>query len=69
MTPDELRSQAARDYGTYVARVAIDIGNVRAFNVGDAVPVQHVEAGLVSADDVAKTSTKAGQALIENTEV
>jgi len=50
------------EYGTYVATVAIDIGGARAFNVGDPVPVSHVDRGVVRAEQVAKTTTKAGQA-------
>lgn len=48
-------------YGTYVANKAIDIGNARAFNVGDPVPTSHVERGIVAEDDVEKLSTKAGR--------
>lgn len=65
-TPDELRKQAASDY-SYVATDALFINGVRAFNKGDLVPVQHVDAGLVNADLVAKTSTKAGRAVVDDT--
>jgi hypothetical protein len=60
-TAAELRDAQAAEYGTYVAVQPIDIGGARAFNVGDAVPVSHVDRGVVSTDQVAKTSTKAGR--------
>lgn len=66
LTPDEeYRQQQAAEYGTYVANKPIDFGGARAFNPGDPVPVSHVDRGLVSADDVEKTTTKAGKALTE----
>lgn len=37
------REEQKKIYGTYVAAQAIDIGNVRSFNVGDPVPIEHVE--------------------------
>ena len=67
MTPDELRQAQSKEYGTYVATVAIDIGTARAFNVGDPVPVSHVERGVVSSDQVAKTTTKAAERAVEST--
>lgn len=60
-TADDLRQQLAAEYGTYVATQSIDIDGARAFNVGDAVPVSHVERGVVDVAAVAKTSTKAGR--------
>jgi hypothetical protein len=60
-TAAELREATRAEYGQYVAVVPIDIGGARAFNVGDAVPASHVERGVVAADEVAKTSTKAGR--------
>lgn len=55
-----LREAQQAEYGTYVATEPIDILGARAFNVGDPVPVSHVERGVVREDQVAKTSTKAG---------
>ena len=65
LTPDEeLAAAQATEYGTYVAIKPIEIRGARAFNEGDAVPVSHVENGTVDADDVAKVTTKAGQAVL-----
>ncbi len=63
MTAVQFREAQAAEYGVYVAAHAIDIDGARAFNAGDAVPVSHVERGVVASDDVKKVSTKAGQAL------
>ena len=63
-TAEELREAQRVEYGTYVAAQAIDIEGARAFNIGDPVPVSHVERGVVSQDAVVKASTKAGQALV-----
>lgn len=62
-TVEELRKAQAAEYGTYVATGPIDIGGTRAFNLGDPVPVSHIERGVVAADQVVKTTTKAGQAI------
>jgi hypothetical protein len=62
VTAAEYREAQRAEYGTYVALVPIDINGARAFNPGDAVPVSHVERGVVAADEVAKTTTKAGKA-------
>lgn len=59
---DEFLAAQAKEYGTYVALGPIDIGGVRAFNKGDAVPVGHVDREVVSKEQVAKVTTKAGQA-------
>ena len=67
--PDEVQALLAeqqKEYGSYVAVQPIDIGGARAFNVGDAVPASHVSRGVVAAEAVAKTSTKAAQAAVEN---
>jgi hypothetical protein len=67
LTPEEqayLKAQAA-EWGTYVATSAIHINGARAFNPGDPVPASHVERGVVSSDDVAKTNTKAAKAVTE----
>ena len=66
-TAEQLREAQVAEYGTYVAAQTIFIEGARAFNVGDPVPVSHVERGVVAADEVAKTSTKAGQALAAGT--
>ena len=67
LSPDEEYRQAQADlYGTYVANKAINIRGARAFNEGDPVPASHVERGVVSEDDVVKTSTKAGKAAVAN---
>ena len=55
---DYAAAQAA-EYGRFRAVVAINIGNARAFNVGDAVPASHVERGVVSAEQVERVATKA----------
>jgi hypothetical protein len=60
-TAADLAAAREAEYGQYVALQPIDIGGARAFNAGDAVPVSHVEGGVVRADQVAKTSTKAGR--------
>ena len=65
--PETAADYAAKQrevYGTYVAAVAIDINGARAFNAGDPVPTTHVDAGIVDAEQVAKVSTKAGQAVV-----
>lgn len=67
--PDEVQQLLAeqqKEYGSFVAVQPIDIGGARAFNVGDAVPASHVSRGVVAAGAVAKTSTKAAQAAVEN---
>ena len=66
LTADEYRKAQEAEYGTYVAAQAIDIEGARAFNVGDPVPASHVERGVVAADAVKKTTTKAGQAIVAN---
>lgn len=63
-TVEEMKAALRKEYGTYVAVVPIDILGARAFNAGDAVPVSHVEGGVVSPDQVAKVSTKAAAAVL-----
>lgn len=60
-TAAELEKALEAEWGTYVALGPIHIGNARAFNRGHAVPVSHVENGLVPVDMVAKVTTKAGR--------
>lgn len=50
----ELASAQEVEYGVFVAREAIFINGARAFNVGDPVPVSHVERGVVHPDQVEK---------------
>jgi hypothetical protein len=65
-TPDQQHAaDQAAEYGAYVATEPIDIGTARAFNVGDPVPASHVERGVVPADAVAKVTTKAAKAAVE----
>lgn len=61
-----LLEEQAKEYGQFVAVQPIFVGNARAFNIGDAVPASHVSRGVVPSDAVAKTSTKAAQAAVEN---
>ena len=63
VTAEQLREEQAKEYGAFVAAQVIFIDGARAFNVGDPVPASHVERGVVAADEVKKTTTKAGQAL------
>ena len=42
-TAEQRAEAVAAEYGKYTASEAIDIGGVRAFNVGDPVPISHVE--------------------------
>ena len=46
-TLEEYKAALEAEWGRYVAAEAIEIGNARAFNPGDPVPVSHVKAGLV----------------------
>lgn len=61
-TAEDHAKALAAEWGTYVALGPIYIDGVRAFNKGHAVPASHVDSGLVSSDEVAKTTTKAGKA-------
>lgn len=64
-TVEEYLAAQKAEWGTYVATSVIHINGARAFNVGDPVPASHVESGVVSKDEVAKTTTKAAQAATE----
>lgn len=64
-TVEQYRAEQAAEWGTYVAAEVININGARAFNVGDPVPVSHVESGVVTSEQVAKTTTKAGAAALE----
>lgn len=63
-TAEDQREAQEKEYGVYVATETIFIGGARAFNVGDPVPVSHVERENppVNKDQVAKVTTKAGRA-------
>lgn len=63
LTPEEFTKAQEAEYGTYVAVEAISIGGARAFNVGDAVPKSHVDNGVVTEEQVARRSSKAGKAV------
>lgn len=55
------RAEAQRvEYGQYVAKGPIFIGNGRAYNEGDSVPVSAVEGpdASVSRDDVERVASK-----------
>jgi hypothetical protein len=67
ITAAQFREVQGDEYGQFVAAQTIFIEGARAFNVGDPVPVSHVERGVVAADEVKKVSTKAGQALAAGT--
>lgn len=63
LAPDlELAQHQQVLYGTFVANKPIDIGGGRAFNPGDAVPVSHVERGVVSLDDVDRVAQETATA-------
>lgn len=66
-TVEEYRKAQEAEYGTWVALTAIDINGARAFNAGDPVPVSHVERNIVPSESVARVTTKAAAAVIENT--
>jgi hypothetical protein len=61
---DDHRAALAAEYGKWVAVEPIDIGGARAFNVGDPVPVGHVESGVVSREAVRGVNTKAAAAVL-----
>lgn len=63
---EQFRKEQEVEWGTYVAAQPINIDGARAFNVGDAVPVSHVERGVVDAALVAKRTTKTGAAIVES---
>ncbi len=59
------REAIRKEYGSYVAVVAIDIHGGRAFNPGDPVPASHVDNGLVDSSQVVGAKTKTAAALTE----
>lgn len=61
-TVEEYRAAQVQEYGTWVAIEPIDVKGARAFNVGNPVPVGHVESGVVPESSVARKTTKAAQA-------
>lgn len=64
-TVEDYLKEQRDEWGTYVAVVAIDVNGARAFNPGNPVPASHVKSGVVAESDVAKTNTKAAQAVTE----
>lgn len=62
---EQYDAQQHDEWNTYVAAVAIDIDNARAFNVGDAVPASHISRGIITPDMVThvKDLQKAEQAV------
>lgn len=69
LTAADIKASLGDEYGQYVAIVPIDFGTARAFNVGDPVPVEHVEkTRKVASSQVRKVATKAGQAAIQTQE-
>lgn len=61
-TPEDFARAQEAEWSTYVATEPIDIGGVRAFNVGDPVPKSHVTDGKVDKSQVSGRDTKAGKA-------
>lgn len=61
---DDHRAALAAEYGRWIATEPIDIDGVRAFNVGDAVPVSHVDSGVVPKSAVSGVNTKAAAAVL-----
>lgn len=61
-TLSEFDNALEAEWKTYVAVVDIDLQGGRAVNRGGAVPVTLVNEGIVSPDQVAKLTTKAGRA-------
>lgn len=64
-TAQEFEEKQAAEYGEYVAVEPIVIGGARAFNPGDPVPKSHVDSGVVSKEQVARSNTKAAAAVTE----
>lgn len=60
---EDFAAQQAAEYGEYVAVEVISIDGVRAFNPGDQVPKSHVTSGVVDKSQVARTNTKAAEAV------
>lgn len=63
---EALRKAQADEWGQFVAVAPIDYDGVRAYNTGDPVPATNVRLhGYEAAGLVAKTSTKAAAAAVE----
>lgn len=62
---DDHRAAQVAEYGRWVAVEPIDIHGARAFNVGDAVPISHVDSGVVPKSAVRGVDTKAAKAATE----
>lgn len=56
---EDLRKAQQKEYGTYVAVEPIDYEGVRAYNVGDPVPVSNVEKhGYLESNSVKKVEAE-----------
>jgi hypothetical protein len=62
-TAEDVRAEQAKEYGQYVATSVIYVAGARAFNVGDPVPVSHVESGVVAREQVVGANTKTAKAV------
>lgn len=60
---EDFAAHQAAEYGEFVAVEAIVIAGARAFNPGDPVPKSHVTSGVVDKKQVARTNTKAAEAV------
>ena len=61
-TVEEWKAAQEAEWGQYVATEAIDINGVRAFNAGNAVPVSHVQRGVVDKSQVRDLKAEARKA-------
>lgn len=64
-TVQDYEAAQAAEWGRWVAIEPIDINRARAFNVGDPVPVSHVESGVVRKDQVVGANTKTAAAVTQ----
>lgn len=62
---EQLRADSVKEWSQYVAADDITINGVLAVLKGQAVAASNVTSGVYTAEQVVKTTTKAGQALIE----
>ncbi len=65
-TVEAHREAVRAEYSKWVATEVITINGVRAFNPGDAVPVGHVESGVVDKSQVTGANTKTAAAVKES---
>lgn len=61
-TAEDVRKAQIAEYSKFIATEPIYLDGARAFNQGDAVPVSHVERGIVRDDQVSGVNTKAAKA-------